>query len=107
MNRVAITISSAAVVSILGLFALRPPADEQPDGNPGGVAQTPVFTLVEYTSPIPTEAAQIQATPAADPIAIAGLVTETDQTDVDFETLAAAVPLGQIPATLARLTQSE
>src|SRR4051812_3226552 len=108
MNRVALTVSSAAVTIIVSIFVLRRPAGERANLSSSRIVESPAVRQPEPASTPPIEVAKSEPTPAtAASLTVALALAGTDETEVDFETLAAAVPIEQIPAMLARLSESE
>ncbi len=110
MNRVAIAAAGLAAVIVVGVFALRRSAEEVIDGDSRapadtsglGVAEQAPRTLpaVVVSDKEPTLAAEAGETRGR-------TLGETDEEPVDFERLAATVPLEQISSALARLSDDE
>src|SRR5216117_452822 len=111
MNRVAIAAAGLAAVIVVGVLALRRSAEEMIDGDSRAPGDTPGLGVAEQTPPTtlpavvvsgkePTLAAEAGETQSR-------TLGETDEEPVDFERLAATVPLEQISSALARLSDDE
>ena len=108
MNRVVFAAASLATAIVVGGFALRRSAEDVKDGDlraqidmPGLCAakktpttNLPAVVVSDREPTLATEAGGTQSRPLG----------ETDEEPVDFERLAATVPLEQIPSALARLS---
>ena len=111
MNRVAMAWAGLAAAIVVGVFALRQSAEEvkladsrtRGELRGPGVAEktpTPELPAVVVSDQEPTLALEAGGTRSRP-------LGETDEEPVDFERLAAPVPLEQIPSALARLSDDE